>query len=150
MPAECCLQEAGWNPYYALLLGRLAASSTSHAVTLQYCLWDHFKARRCRLQIDIASLPSDRMRQRPLNMRPRLTPDARRACLPAVQVVSAGCGACDALTCACNCVPGVQGVAEAEPRRTAHLARLTASLISGGALPLSVLKVQTPARRQPP
>lgn len=36
----------------------------------------------------------------------------------------------------------LQGVAEADPRRAAHLARLTAALISGGALPLSVLKVQ--------
>ena len=43
VPVECCLQEAGWNPYYALLLGRLAAAATSHAVTLQYCLWDHFR-----------------------------------------------------------------------------------------------------------
>lgn len=49
MPVECCLQEAGWNPYYALLLGRLAAAGTSHTVTLQYCLWDHFRvgARCC-------------------------------------------------------------------------------------------------------
>jgi MA3 domain len=43
VPVECCLQEAGWNPYYALLLGRLAAAGTGHAVTLQYCLWDHFR-----------------------------------------------------------------------------------------------------------
>lgn len=80
VPVECCLQEAGWNPYYALLLGRLAAATTSHAVTLQYCLWDHFK-----------------------------------------------------------------GVAEADPRRAAHLSRLTAALISGTALPLSVLKVICPS-----
>ncbi len=50
VPAECCLQEAGWNPYYAALLARLAAASTSHAVTLQYCLWDHFKVARRHFQ----------------------------------------------------------------------------------------------------
>lgn len=43
VPLECALQEAAWNPYYCLLLARLTASATSHLVTLQYCLWDHFK-----------------------------------------------------------------------------------------------------------
>ena len=41
---ECCLQEAAWNPYYSLLLSRLTAASTSHAVTLQCalcCSWTH-------------------------------------------------------------------------------------------------------------
>jgi len=146
VPAECCLQEAGWNPYYALLLGRLAAASTSHAVTLQYCLWDHFKARRCRLQIVIASLPSDSMRQRPLNMRPRLTPDARRACLPAVQVVSAGCGACDACTCACKLCSRVTGGgggraaahgAPGAPHRVAHIRPRAAAVRAEGADPSS-------------
>jgi hypothetical protein len=32
---------------------------------------------------------------------------------------------------------------EAEPQRVAHLARLTGTLIAGGALPLSLLKVLT-------
>ncbi len=35
-----------------------------------------------------------------------------------------------------------QTVAEADPRRAAHLARLTAALVSGGSVPLSVLKVR--------
>lgn len=35
----------------------------------------------------------------------------------------------------------LQTVADGEARRTAHLARLTAALISGGSLPLAVLKV---------
>lgn len=54
MPLECALQEAAWNPYYALLLARLAAAATSHAVTLQYCLWDQFKAGAL---LDIPSFP---------------------------------------------------------------------------------------------
>eukprot|EP00887_Chlorella_sp_A99_P005712 scaffold1.g5712.t1 len=40
---EVALQEAGYNPYYALLLLRLCAASKAHRVTLQYCLWDHLK-----------------------------------------------------------------------------------------------------------
>ncbi|KAK9823765.1 hypothetical protein WJX72_005349 [[Myrmecia] bisecta] len=40
---DCCLQEASWNPYYALVAGRLAGASKSHKITLQYCLWDQFK-----------------------------------------------------------------------------------------------------------
>ena len=40
---ECCLQEAKWNRYYALLLGRLATTGKAHRITLQYCLWDHIK-----------------------------------------------------------------------------------------------------------
>ena len=40
---ECCLFEKLYNPYYAQLLVRLCNISKSHKVTLQYCLWDHFK-----------------------------------------------------------------------------------------------------------
>lgn len=40
---ECCLQEAGWNPYYAVLLKTVLAASKAHAVTAQFCLWDHLK-----------------------------------------------------------------------------------------------------------
>ena len=35
-----------------------------------------------------------------------------------------------------------KGLGEAEPRRAAHLAHLTAALIAGGAVPLSVLKAR--------
>ena len=42
--AECCLQERLWNPYYGHLLARLAGAARAHRVTLQFCLWDHFKA----------------------------------------------------------------------------------------------------------
>jgi hypothetical protein len=35
----------------------------------------------------------------------------------------------------------LQDVAEADPQRVAHLARLTGSLLGSGALPLSLLKV---------
>ena len=37
----------------------------------------------------------------------------------------------------------LQGVADADPQRVAHLARLTGTLVAGGALPLSLLKVLT-------
>lgn len=36
----------------------------------------------------------------------------------------------------------LQDVAEADPQRVAHLARLTGSLLGSGALPLSLLKVR--------
>jgi MA3 domain len=58
VPVECCLQEAGWNPYYALLLTRLAAAAAGHAVTLQYCLWDHFRVGAASaLQPDTGAQP---------------------------------------------------------------------------------------------
>jgi hypothetical protein len=37
----------------------------------------------------------------------------------------------------------LQGVTDEAPQRVAHLARLTGSLLGGGALPLSLLKVGT-------
>lgn len=40
---ECCLQEGVWNPYYLHLLERLCQGAKGHRVTLQFCLWDHFK-----------------------------------------------------------------------------------------------------------
>lgn len=40
---QCCLQEPVFNPYYALLLKKLCDSGKGHKMTLQYCLWDHFK-----------------------------------------------------------------------------------------------------------
>lgn len=48
VPVECCLQERAWNPYYGHLLGRLAAAAKGHRITLQFCLWDHFKQARAR------------------------------------------------------------------------------------------------------
>ncbi|KFM27764.1 Nucleolar MIF4G domain-containing protein 1 [Auxenochlorella protothecoides] len=36
----CCLQEGAYNPYYALLLGRLGATSRAHQTTLRYACWD--------------------------------------------------------------------------------------------------------------
>ena len=47
---ECCLQERVWNAYYGHLLTRLAGAAKGHCVTLQFCLWDHFKqAKPCCL-----------------------------------------------------------------------------------------------------
>jgi hypothetical protein len=40
---ECCLQERSWNAYYAHLLSHLIKAVKGHRITLQYCLWDHFK-----------------------------------------------------------------------------------------------------------
>ncbi|BDA46714.1 Suppressor of glycerol defect protein 1 [Coccomyxa sp. Obi] len=40
---ECCLQERSWNPYYAHLLASLVRAVKGHHITLQFCLWDHFK-----------------------------------------------------------------------------------------------------------
>lgn len=40
---ECCLFEKSYNPYYSQLLIRLCTVSKAHRMTLQYCLWDHFK-----------------------------------------------------------------------------------------------------------
>ncbi|CAL8471329.1 g10871 [Coccomyxa elongata] len=40
---ECCLQERSWNPYYAHLLASLVRAVKGHRITLQFCLWDHFK-----------------------------------------------------------------------------------------------------------
>jgi hypothetical protein len=40
---ECCLNERTYNPYYALLAGRLCQHSHNHKFTLQYAMWDHFK-----------------------------------------------------------------------------------------------------------
>lgn len=40
---ECCLHEAAWNPYYGLILKRLCKLAKGHKVTLQFCIWDHFK-----------------------------------------------------------------------------------------------------------
>ncbi|KAJ9511491.1 hypothetical protein QJQ45_029845, partial [Haematococcus lacustris] len=41
---DCALQEAAYNPYYAILLAKLAAHSKAHRLTLQFRLWDGFKA----------------------------------------------------------------------------------------------------------
>ena len=30
---DCCLQEAGWNPYYAALLKNVLAASQAHCVS---------------------------------------------------------------------------------------------------------------------
>ena len=43
---ECALAERAWNAYYAHLLAALVAGSKGHRVTLQFCLWDHFKQAR--------------------------------------------------------------------------------------------------------
>lgn len=43
---ECCLQERSWNPYYAHLLASLTRAVKGHRITLQFCLWDHFKQAR--------------------------------------------------------------------------------------------------------
>lgn len=40
---ECCLNERTYNPYYALLAGRLCGHSHNHKFTLQYAMWDQFK-----------------------------------------------------------------------------------------------------------
>lgn len=40
---ECCLQEAAWNPYYGVLLKTILDASKSHAMTAQFCIWDHLK-----------------------------------------------------------------------------------------------------------
>jgi len=32
VPLECCLQETGWNPYYAHLALKLTSASKSHKV----------------------------------------------------------------------------------------------------------------------
>ncbi len=41
---HCCLAERGWNPYYGFLALKLAQSSKAHRMTLQFSLWDQFKA----------------------------------------------------------------------------------------------------------
>ncbi|EIE19666.1 MIF4G-domain-containing protein [Coccomyxa subellipsoidea C-169] len=46
---ECCLQERLWNPYYAHLLASVTRAVKGHRITLQFCLWDHFKQARLRL-----------------------------------------------------------------------------------------------------
>ena len=43
---ECALAERAWNAYYAHLLAALVAASKGHRVTLQFCMWDHFKQAR--------------------------------------------------------------------------------------------------------
>ena len=40
---ECCLHEGAYNPYYAQLVEKLCKVGKGHKITLQYCLWDHFK-----------------------------------------------------------------------------------------------------------
>jgi nucleolar MIF4G domain-containing protein 1 len=46
---ECCLQERVWNPYYGFLALKLCQHSRAHRVTLQYCLWDHYKDLEVRM-----------------------------------------------------------------------------------------------------
>ena len=46
---ECCLQERLWNPYYTHLLASLTRAVKGHRITLQFCLWDHFKQARLRV-----------------------------------------------------------------------------------------------------
>ncbi len=41
---HCAGQEKKFNPFYAVLAGKLAAHSRSFAMTFQYCLWDSLKA----------------------------------------------------------------------------------------------------------
>ncbi|GMP84475.1 hypothetical protein CsSME_00037991 [Camellia sinensis var. sinensis] len=40
---ECCLQEQIFNKYYSVLAIKLCSHDKNHKITLQYCLWDHFK-----------------------------------------------------------------------------------------------------------
>lgn len=40
---HCCGQEKTFNPFYALLAGKLTTYRQSFSVTLQYTLWDNFK-----------------------------------------------------------------------------------------------------------
>ncbi|GMP98368.1 hypothetical protein CsSME_00046287 [Camellia sinensis var. sinensis] len=40
---ECCLQEQVFNKYYSILAIKLCSHDKNHKITLQYCLWDHFK-----------------------------------------------------------------------------------------------------------
>ncbi|KAF5940612.1 hypothetical protein HYC85_021779 [Camellia sinensis] len=40
---ECCLQEQIFNKYYSILAIKLCSHDKNHKITLQYCLWDHFK-----------------------------------------------------------------------------------------------------------
>ncbi|XAR69871.1 hypothetical protein NMG60_11001623 [Bertholletia excelsa] len=40
---ECCLQEKVFNKYYSVLASKLCSHDKKHKITLQYCLWDHYK-----------------------------------------------------------------------------------------------------------
>ncbi|MCL7032649.1 hypothetical protein MKW94_002907 [Papaver nudicaule] len=41
---ECCMQEMVFNKYYTILASKLCNHDKNHKFTLQYCLWDHYKA----------------------------------------------------------------------------------------------------------
>lgn len=41
---HCCLQEKAWNPFYAMVMNRVAAVSKTHKTTLQFMAWDKLKA----------------------------------------------------------------------------------------------------------
>lgn len=41
---DCCLHETTYNPFYGLLIARLAGHSKAHRLTAQFCMWDQYKA----------------------------------------------------------------------------------------------------------
>ncbi|KAL6956520.1 hypothetical protein U1Q18_042439 [Sarracenia purpurea var. burkii] len=40
---DCCLQEKVFNKYYSVLAMKLCSHDKNHKITLQYCIWDHYK-----------------------------------------------------------------------------------------------------------
>ncbi|KAL6995283.1 hypothetical protein U1Q18_005419 [Sarracenia purpurea var. burkii] len=40
---DCCLQEQVFNKYYSVVAMKLCSHDKNHKITLEYCIWDHYK-----------------------------------------------------------------------------------------------------------